>query len=324
MATEREPRVAVVGATGAVGSQLVELLETRAFPKGKLALFASAEGASQTVGVEGLEEELEVEELGAPDELRGFHLAFLAVPEPVAREIVQARPGPVLVDLSAALRLPAAEVPMVSPALTPRERLQEMRGRMVFALPHPAAHALATILRSLGAESGFVGAALMTGASASGRDVVTATVQQSADLLSGSLDLEPDEIQRGFNVFVTGKDRETADVLVAQTHFMLEHRPAIAFQMMTVPILHGSVLAIQLPAPPENANWRERLRAAPGILLVEDQKPLGIIDALGQEAVMVRMDESPGASTLFCVFDNARLAALNALWIAENVLLTAH
>ncbi len=324
MATEREPRVAVVGATGAVGSQLVELLETRAFPKGKLTLYTSADGASRTVAVEEREEELEVEEFLGPDELRGFDLAFLAVPERLAREIVQARPGPVLIDLSAALRRPNPEFPMVAPGLTPRARLQEMRGGMVFALPHPAAHALATILSALGVESGFVGVAVMVGASAGGRDLITATVEQSAGLLSGSLDIEPEEVQRGFNVFVSESDRETAEVFVAQTRFMMGREPKIALQVINAPILHGSIVAIQLPRQPESAGWRERLRAAPGILLVEDRKPLGVIDALGQEAIVVRMDESECGVALFCALDNARLAALNALWIAENLLLTAN
>ena len=324
MATEREPRVAVVGATGAVGSQLVELLETRAFPKGKLTLYASADGASRTVAVEGREEEYEVEEFLGPDELRGFDLAFLAVPERLAREIVKAGPGPVLIDLSTALRRPNPEFPMVAPGLTPRERMQEMRGRMVFALPHPAIHALATILSALGVESGFVGVAVMVGASAGGRDLVTATVEQSAGLLSGSLDIEPEEIQRGFNVFVSESDRETAQVFVAQARFMMEREPEIALQIMNAPIFHGSIVAIQLPRSSESAAWRERLRAAPGILLVEDGKPLGVIDALGQEAIVVRMNESEGGVTLFCAIDNARLAALNALWIAENLLLTAN
>lgn len=324
MATEREPKVAVVGATGAVGNQLVELLETRAFPKGKLTLYASAEGASRTVAVEGSEEEHEVEEFFGPQELRAFDLAFLAVPERPAAEIVQARPGPVLIDLSAALRPPRPESPMLAPGLTPRERIREMRGRMVFALPHPAAYALATILSALGIESGFVGVAVMVGASAGGRDLISETVEQSAGLLSGSLDIEPEEVQRGFNVFVNEDDRETAEVFVAQTRFMMGHNPQITLQLMTAPILHGSIIAVQLPRSPESATWRGRLRVAPGILLVEDRKPLGVIDALGQEAIVVRMDEGEAGSALFCAIDNARLAALNALWIAENLLLTAN
>ncbi len=325
MTTEREPRVAVVGATGAVGSQLVELLETRAFPKGKLALFASAEGASHVVEVEGREEAFEAEELVDAIELRSFDLAFLAVPERLAREIVDANPGPILVDLSAALRRPSPDRPMVSPGITSRERVARNRTQRIFSVPHPASNALAAVLQALGVTSGFVGVALMVGASAGGRDLITETVEQSAELLSGSLDIEDDEVQRGFNIFVNESDRERAKVFVAQTLSLLDPAsPDIALQMMTAPILHGSILAIQIPMSPESDQWRERLRTAPGLLLVEDRKPFGVIDALGQEAIVVRMDESPAGITLFCAIDNARLAALNALWIAENLLLTAN
>src|ERR1700692_1025168 len=75
----REPRVAVVGATGAVGNQLVELLETRAFPKGELRLFAVDTETASTIEIE--DAEFEVEEFSDPQDLHGFDLAFLAVPE---------------------------------------------------------------------------------------------------------------------------------------------------------------------------------------------------------------------------------------------------
>ena len=60
----------MVGATGAVGNQLVELLETRAFPKGELRLFAKASDTSSTIEIE--EAEFEVEELGDPADLHDF------------------------------------------------------------------------------------------------------------------------------------------------------------------------------------------------------------------------------------------------------------
>jgi aspartate-semialdehyde dehydrogenase len=313
--------VAVVGATGAVGNQLVELLETRAFPKGDLRLFAMSSDNASTIEIE--EAEFEVEQFSDAEELRGFDLAFLAIPERAANEIIASRPGPLLIDLSGAMRLPSGQ-PIVSPGLTERERLNQLRGKMVFETPHPAAHSLATILRALGLQSGFAAATLLMGASAGGRDRITKTAEESADLLSGSLDLEETEYQRAFNIVTTEADRRVSEVVRAQCAALLGNAPTLSLQVLTAPILHGSVLSIQVPPVTEAASYAERLRTAPGILFLEDTRPVSVVDALGQEAIVVKLDRQPGGTALFAAFDNARLAALIAIWIAENLLLTSH
>ena len=314
-----------MGATGAVGNQLVELLETRAFPKGELRLFAMATETTSTIEIE--DAEFEVEEFSSPEELRGFDLAFLAVPERAANDIIAARPGPLLIDLSGATRMPTGQ-PIVSPGITSRERINELRGKMVFETPHPASHALATILRAIGSESGFVAATLLMGASAGGRDRITKTAEESADLLSGSLDLEETEYQRAFNILTSDVDRHVSEVVRAQCAALIGNQPGnaptLSLQVLSAPILHGSVISIQLPPSEEAASYAERLRAAPGILFVEDSRPIGVIDALGQEAIVVKLDRQPSGTALFAAFDNARLAALIAIWIAENLLLTSH
>jgi aspartate-semialdehyde dehydrogenase len=267
--------------------------------------------------------EFEVEEFTDPEELHGFDLAFLAVPERAANDIIAARPGPLLIDLSGAVRMPSGQ-PIVSPGITGRERINELRGKMVFETPHPAAHSIATILRALGVESGFAAATLLMGASAGGRDRITKTAEESADLLSGSLDLEETEYQRAFNILTTDADRHISEVVRAQSAALMGNAPILSLQVFSAPILHGSVLSIQLPPSEEAASYADRLRAAPGILFVEDSRPIGVIDALGQEAIVAKLDRQPGGTALFAAFDNARLAALIAIWIAENLLLTSH
>jgi aspartate-semialdehyde dehydrogenase len=85
------------------------------------------------------------------------------------------------------------------------------------------------------------------------------------------------------------------------------------------PIVHGAALTIEIPAAAEMGEWIDRLGKAPGIILAEEGAPLGVIDAVGQEAVMISAELSETGLTLWCVFDNARLAALSALWIAETM-----
>jgi aspartate-semialdehyde dehydrogenase len=324
MSISREPRIAVVGATGVVGNQLIELIAARGFQLSELKLFTTAAGAMQTVDAAG--EERLVDALESPADLRDFNLAFLAIPAPRAAEIVAARPGPILIDLSAANRTPS-DVPMVAPGLTPREAIANLRDAKVFSIPHPAAHVIATCLKALGVDAGFVAATAMLGASAGGRDVLTATVDQTTDLMSARLELDDDDVQRGFNAFIREHERSVATAIAAQVATLLGKAPQLSVQAAAIPVLHGSALTIDIPRPADRGasgeNALERLRAAPGILIAEEGEPLGVIDAIGQEAIVVSVETRRDSLSLWCVFDNTRLAALGALWIAETLALSS-
>ena len=320
MNNPREPRVAIVGATGAVGNQLIELIAARGFQLSELKLFATEAGAMQTLDAGG--EERLVEALESPDALRDFDLAFLAIPPARAAEIVAAQPGPRLVDLSRCSE-PASNIPMVAPGLTSREALEKLRTAMVFSTPHPATHVIATCLKALGPPTGFVAASAMLGASAGGMDMLTATVDQTTDLLSARLELDEDEVQRGFNVFMREHERSVASAIAAQVSALLENPPALSVQAAAIPVLHGSALTIDIQQPSNGQDARELLRAAPGLLVVEEGEPLGVIDAVGQEAIIVSVETRAQSVSLWCVFDNTRLAALDALWIAETLALSS-
>ena len=129
---------------------------------------------------------------------------------------------------------------------------------MVFETPHPAAHALATILRALGIESGLAAATLLMGASAGGRDRITKTAEESADLLSGSLDLEETEYQRAFNILTGDADRQVSEVVRAQCAALMGNAPTLSLQVLSAPILHGSVLSIQLPPSEQRGLYADR------------------------------------------------------------------
>jgi aspartate-semialdehyde dehydrogenase len=317
MADFREPKVAIVGATGAVGNQLVELIGARGFPAAELRLFATESGAAETISDSSGEERL-VEALHAPSELREFDIAFLAIPAPRAAEIVAAEPGPVLIDLSAASQ-PPGDAPIVAPGLTSREHLESIRASVAFAVPHPVAHVLAACIRSLEPGSRFIAATAALGASAAGRRAITAAVEQTTDLLSARLDLEDDEIQIGFNMFIRESQRGLAAAISAQTDRLLGSHCELSLQVVAVPILHGSGLAITLPAADEYDRMVAALQSAPGLLMQEPGEPLGVIDAVGQEAIIVSTERAGPGLALWCVFDNARIAALDALWIAETL-----
>lgn len=310
-------RVAVVGATGAVGSQLVELLCERGFPFSELRLFASPESAEPPL--EFNDQRYPVEPLRDPADLTGFDVAFLAVPPSAASEIIHARPGPLLIDLSAAGRMPSG-VPMAAPALTPRQRMLDLSGQMVLATPHPAAEAIAGVIKALGVESSFIGATLMLSASSRGKAEVADLILQSADLLNARLSVEEDEAQIAFNVFLDELEPELTAAISAQVGELLGHPVQLMLRVLRVPVLHGTGLAIFVPAAAATDGWRDKLSAAPGMLLLEDQDPAGIVDAMSQEAICASARIGLSGLALWCVFDSARRAAMAAIWLAECAL----
>jgi aspartate-semialdehyde dehydrogenase len=318
-AAGRELKVAVVGATGAVGEQIVELIDARALPCAELALFATERGATQTL--EALGQTLPVAEFHEPGELSRFDIAFLAVAPSWAADIVRARPGPLLVDLSA-VRAPSVvpAIPYVAPGFTPPERIAEFAARdKVIAIPHPAAHALATIVSAAGAQSAVVCATVMLGASSAGRHNVEEAVRESRELLSGTHSLEEGETQRAFNAYPADPADGLTATLAAQTAALLGTASRLVIEVLHIPVLHGTAMTVLIPDPTDPASLAARLRAAPGLLLVEgEESSAGVIDAVGQEAILVMLSAQPEGAAIWCAFDSARLAALDAVWVAEK------
>lgn len=317
MTSGREPRVAVVGATGTVGGQIVDLIGEREFPCSELLLFASEAGSSDSLESAG--RSLTVTRLNSPSDLAGCDIAFLAVPESRALEIIDEAPGPVLIDLSAAAR-PRSQVPLIAPGLVARDHVQNFKAHRVIAVPHPAAQVIAIVINALGVESGFVGVTVISGASAGGRERVSDLFNQTADLLNARLDIAEGQTQLAFNVFIPENGGALSDAIAAQAAALTGGGPTIAVQCLQAPAFHGEGVAISLAAQRGDASeWITRMRAAPGILFIEGDDPAGFVDAVGQEAVIVRMRQSGNGAVIWCVFDGARVAATTALWIAESL-----
>jgi aspartate-semialdehyde dehydrogenase len=319
-ASSGDLRVAVVGATGVAGGQVAELLAERNFPASEITLFASEHGATETVVIG--EEDRPVTELTDTSDLAGFDIAFLAVPPSVAADIVRGRPGPVLIDMSAAGRS-ASSVPMAAPGCASHERLSAIRRGDVIAIPHPSAYALAAILQALGTTPSFVAATLMLGASTGGKDEIDKLMEESADLLNARLDIADDEQQRAFNIYPADDETEIINVLTSQVRAMLGVAFHLVMRALRVPIFYGTALSISIPAAPESDAWVGRLREAPGVMLIEEEMPPSVIDSAGQESVVVSLYRNPNGAALWCVIDNARLAALCAVWAAEGLSLEA-
>lgn len=315
----RDARIALVGATGTVGSQIAELIGERDLPYSELKLFAR--GSSGRV-VEAGERHLPVAHFNGAQDLSAFDIAFLAVQRNGAAEIIEAQPGPTLIDLSAATVTPPDAVAMVAPGLTAREQITPFGQGQIFAVPHPAAQLIATILQTLGSD-GFAAASIMLSASAAGHQGVSDLFQQSADLLNARLDLD-DEPQVAFNVFTAPGTRELARAFAAQIGVLGVDSSQLVLDIVHVPVFHGSGVALFLPAGEARTDearmaWAERLRSTPGLILVANDSGTGFVDAVGQDGAITRISLDTAGAAIWCSFDAARLAALTAVWIAETL-----
>jgi aspartate-semialdehyde dehydrogenase len=310
----RDARIALVGATGTVGSQIAELIGERNFPYSELKLFARDSSARM---VDAGERSLPVARFNGAEDLSAFDVAFLALPSEAAVDITEAQPGPVLIDLSAATVPPGDRVAIVAPGLTARERVMAVGKGQSFGVPHPAAQVIATILQVL-KSAGSGGASIMLSASSAGHHGVSELFQQSADLLNARLELE-DEPQVSFNIFAPRAAGDLAAAFAAQIAALGADSRRLLLDIVRVPAFHGTGVALFLAGDATQEGWPERLRSAPGLILVADPDASGLVNSVGQDGALTRLSLHDAGAAIWCAFDAARLAALTALWIAEIV-----
>jgi aspartate-semialdehyde dehydrogenase len=325
------PRVAVVGATGAVGPVVLEVLAERGFPASEVVAFASARSAGSRIPFAG--GELEVRELHE-DSFDGFDLALFSAggstsrryaPEAVAR-------GCVVVDKSGAFRMDPS-VPLVVPEVNP-EALDGHRG--IVSNPNCSTIQLVAALKPLHDAAGLTHVTVATyqAVSGTGAGAVRELHDQSRALLAGET-AEPSVYphQIAFNVLpqcdaFEGDSTTEETKLVNETHKILgDASIAISSTCVRVPVWrgHSEAVWIETREPLGADRARALLRDAPGVRVVDDPAagsyPLPSA-AAGTDDVLVgriRDDVSRrNGLSLFVVADNLRKgAATNGVQIAE-------
>src|SRR6202789_183346 len=147
----RRPTLAVVGATGAVGTVMLDLLSTRADVWGEIRLVASARSAGKRLRVRG--EEVEVAAL-TPEVFDGVDLAMFDVPDEVSAQWapVAAARGVVVIDKSGAFRMDD-EVPLVVPEVNPEAAARRPRG--IISVPNCTTLSAIVVLGALHREFGL-------------------------------------------------------------------------------------------------------------------------------------------------------------------------
>jgi aspartate-semialdehyde dehydrogenase len=303
----RDARIGVVGATGAVGPVAVELLRERGYTN--VRAFASARSAGKTVG--GLQvEEATPEALGGGD----LDVCLFSVGTALSRELVPrvVEGGAVAVDKSSAFRL-ADGVPLVVPEVNGR-RAAEHDG--VVANPNCCTIPLTMVLKPLHEAAGLGRVRVSTYQSRSGAGVERMEELRATPPAEAHLDMDWE---------FDGVDFDEEAKLRAETRKILElPELPLSVTCVRVPVLIGHSEAVWIETEdrlsPDDAT--RVLRQADGLRVEPVPRPR---DAVGIDDVLVgrvRQDETvANGLVLFLTCDNLRKgAALNAVQIAELVL----
>jgi aspartate-semialdehyde dehydrogenase len=338
-------RVAVVGATGAVGRQFVSILEERSFPVDELVLLASERSAGMRIPFRG--RDLTVQAL-SDQGLGGVHLALLSAGGDVSRRMVPsaAESGTVCVDNSSAFRM-HPDVPLVIPEVNGQVLDADPRPRII-ANPNCTAIAVVMAVGPLHRVAGLTSLIVSSYQSVSGTGMkgVRELVEQVEKLHGQEEELSHPE--RGalpigevfprtiaYNVipqcdqFVDGWTIEERKLAAESRKILDLPELRVAATAVRVPVVVGHSVSIHatFSGPLSPADARRVLAEAPGIRLVDDPErgeyptPL---DVAGIDDVLVgrirQPEGEPNTLLLFACDDNLRKgAALNAVQIAERL-----
>lgn len=338
-----EPRVAVVGATGAVGHEFLSVLSQRHFPMGTLSLFASARsaGARMPFARDGRTHELPVLPL-EEGSLAGFDVVFFSAGKSVSKAFAPAavKAGALVVDNSSAFRMDP-DYPLIVPEVN-GEVLDRLTAPTIVANPNCSTIIALVAVHPLHAKARVKRMVVSTyqAASGAGAQAMRELEQQAIDFAAGRPLASPIfGRQYLFNCFShnssvgpDGYNEEETKLLHESRKIWADDAVAITATCVRVPTLraHCESINLSFERPLHEDEARDLLRHAPGVEVIDDRtknhfpEPLA---ASGRDPVLVgriRGDRSqaPGMGLdLFVAGDQIRKgAALNAVQIAERLL----
>ena len=335
-ARQRLFNVAIVGATGAVGAELIGCLERRGFPVGQLKLLASARSAGKTLMFKG--QPVAVETLSA-DSFDGVDIALFSAGANISREYapLAAAAGCVVVDNSSAFRMDPG-----TPLVVPEVNGGLLAGRpMIVANPNCVAAIAVMALAPLHARNPLVRVIGSTYQSASGAGAAAMEELElsTAARLAGEA-FTPKVLPHpyAFNVFshntaidpATGYNGEETKVMAEIRKLLAAPDLRVAFTCIRVPVLraHSMSLTLEFEGHITAMEAQAWLADAPGVRIVNDNEnnhfPMPS-EATGADDVLVgrlrgdASDPSGRSLTLFLAGDQLlKGAALNAVQIAEQ------
>ena len=339
--------IAIIGASGAVGQELLKILQERHFPCDNLRLF----GSSRSAGTSYLfnDQNITVEELTPDTSFAGIDIAFASAGASTSRQFAEqiTRHGTILIDNSSAFRMDE-DVPLVVPEINPDDALValESDSRHIIANPNCTTIILAVVLQAIEPLSHIkrVHVATYQSASGAGAQAMQELQDQHRQIING----EQPTIQRfahqlaynvipHIDVFTDNGYTKEELKMFHETRKIMHSDIRVSATCVRVPTLraHSEAVWCELQRPLDIAVIRQAIAQAPGCVLVDNpsivnqsstEKPYPMpLDRSGLDDVAVgriRKDLADDhAFTFFCVGDQIRKgAALNAIQIAEYLL----
>ena len=340
--------IAIVGASGAVGQELLKILAERQFPITNLRLFGSARSAGTTYTFCG--KEYTVEELRHGDLFKGIDIAFVSAGGSVSKEYAEdiTRYGAIMIDNSSAFRMDP-EIPLVVPELNADDIAQALQegGRRIIANPNCTTIIMAVCLKAIEELSHIkrVHVSSYQSASGAGASAMAELEEQYRQALNGEeVKHQKFAYQLAYNLIpqidVFGDDDYTKEELKMyhETRKIMHSDIAVSATCVRVPSLraHSEALWVETENPLTPDQVRNALANAEGVQVMDNPElagksinsqlpypmPLYLSGTDDVYVGRIRKDlANENGITFWCVGDQIRTgAALNAVQIAEKII----
>ncbi len=331
----KQYKVAVVGATGAVGQAMIEVLAQRKFPVGELVPLASSRSAGSTVEYRG--REIEVQDLAEYD-FTGTEIGLFSAGGSISAEYAPkaAAAGCIVIDNTSHFRN-EPDIPLVVPEVNPHA-MAGYRKRNIIANPNCSTIQMVVALKPLHDAVGIerINVATYQAVSGTGKEAIEELAQQTANLLNGrpvESAVYPKQI--AFNAIPhidtfqeNGYTREEMKMVWETRKILEDETIQVNPTCVRIPVFYGHSEAVHIETREKLSaeTARELLSNAPGVVVLDDRTdggyPTAVTESSGRDPVFVgriREDIShPRGLDLWVVSDNVRKgAALNSVQLAE-------
>jgi aspartate-semialdehyde dehydrogenase len=329
-------RVAVVGATGNVGREMLNILAERQFPTEEVAALASRKSLGTEVSYG--DKTLTTRDLDAFD-FAGWDMALFAIGSDATKTYAPraAKAGCVVIDNSSLYRYDA-DIPLIVPEVN-AHAIEQVRNRNIIANPNCSTAQMVVALKPLHDRARIKRVVVSTyqSVSGAGKNGIDELWDQTKAVYNPTADVPPNVFQKqiAFNVIPQidtfmedGSTREEWK-MVAETKKILDPSIKVTATCVRVPVFvgHSEAINIEFEDFLDEDEARDILREAPGLMVIDKREPGGYVtplECVGDFATFVsriRQDSTiENGLNLWCVSDNLRKgAALNAVQIAETL-----
>jgi len=329
-------KVAIVGASGAVGQEFIKVLEERDFPIDELLLFGSTRSAGRKYRFKG--RDIEVRLLQHNDDFKGVDIAFTSAGASTSREFAETitKFGTVMIDNSSAFRM-EPDVPLVVPECNAEDALKRPRG--IIANPNCTTIMMVVVLQPIERLSHIrrIHVASYQSASGAGAQAMAELEQQYREIVEGKpVTVDKFAYQLAYNVipqidiFTDNGYTKEEMKMFNETRKILHSDVKCSAMCVRISALrsHSEAVWIETEKPLEVKQVQDALAAAPGVTLLDDPAnrvyPMPLFTGGKDDVYVGRVRKDLACEngiTLWLSGDQIKKgAALNAVQIAEYII----